>query len=468
MKVLIVGAGKLGYKLAESLSSRNVQITIMDSSYEVSERLNDQLDVLVVTASGIQVDVLKELDIHTYDLTIAVTESDETNIIICSFSKKLGCKRAIARVRNPEYAQNIGFVKSTMDIDYIINPELDTAKEIIRYLFRSSSFYWADFADGRIVMTDFFARNLPGFVGNKIMDLENINNMLITSINRNGEIIIPDGSSTILEHDIVYVIGEKDSISQLAQRYKVSLPTKYIRKVMILGGGRIGYYLGKRLGEMGISVKIIEKDRERCDYLSEELSNALVICGDGTDINLLKEEDISSMDAFIGVTGFDEENLLMTLMAKQVGVKKTIAKVSKPSYVKIIENLGVDIALSPIDITSSEIVKLVRGERFLSVSLLLGGQAEINEIVADSRMPIIGKRISEMGLPKGVIIGAIEHKGKVIVPNGNSVIHDGDKFVVFCMSSKLSVLDTFFGYNRGGVFSELRNHSKGFGKHHNA
>ncbi len=459
MKVLIVGAGKLGYKLAESLSSRNVQITIMDSDHEITDRLNDQLDALVVRASGIQIDVLKELDIHTYDLTIAVTDSDETNIIICSFSKKLGCKKAVARVRNPEYAQNIGFVKSAMDIDYIINPELATAKEIIRYLFESTSFYWADFADGRVVMTDFNAWDLPGFVGSKIMDLENTNDMLITSINRNGEIIIPDGSSTILEHDIVYVIGKKDSINQLVKKYKASLPTKYIRKVMVLGGGRIGYYLAKRLGEMGISVKIIELDRERCDYLSEELSNTLVICGDGTDINLLKEEDLSSMDAFIGATGFDEENLLMTLMAKQVGVKKVIAKVSKPSYAKIIENLGVDIALSPIDITASEIVRLVRGERFVSVSLLLGGQAEVNEIVADSHMPIVGKKISEMGLPKGVIIGAIEHEGKVIVPNGNSVINEGDKFVVFCMPSKLSVLDTFFGNSRGGVFGELRGRS---------
>ncbi|NLM38385.1 MAG: Trk system potassium transporter TrkA, partial [Firmicutes bacterium] len=298
--------------------------------------------------------------------------------------------------------------------------------------------------------------------------LENINDMLITSINRNGEIIIPDGSSTILEHDIIYVIGKRDSINQLAKRYKASLPTKYIRKVMVLGGGRIAYYLGKRLGEMGISVKIIEQDRERCDYLSEELSNVLIICGDGTDINLLKEEDLSSMDAFIGATGFDEENLLMTLMAKQVGVKKVIAKVSKPSYAKIIENLGVDIALSPIDITASEILRIVRGERFVSVSLLFGGQAEVNEIVADSCMPITGKRISEMGLPKGVIIGAIEHKGRVVVPNGSSVINEGDRFVVFCMTSKLSVLDTFFACHRGGLFNELRNHSKGFGKHHNS
>ena len=436
MKVMIVGAGKLGYKLADAISGKDVHVTVMDSDPEVLGRISDHLDALMMKANGLQVDALQEAGVDAYDLLIAVTDSDETNIVICSLAKKLGCSKAIARIRDPEYARHREFIKSALEIDYIINPELATAKEIIRYLLKSYSFYSGDFAEGRILMADFNASNLPGFSGKKIMELENIEDLLIAAISRNGEIIIPYGSTLIMEDDVIYIIGKRDSIDHLAQRSKTSLLIKNIKKVMILGGGKVGYYLAEKLTEQGISVKVIGKDRERCQYLSEHLKNGLVICGDGTDIDLLMDEDISSMDAFIGVTGYDEENLLMTLMAKQSGVKKVIAKVSKSSYVNIIENLGVDIALSPIDITVGDILKFIRGGRVLSVSLLLGGQAEVTEILADSNMPVVGKPIAELGLPKGIIIGAIYHEGKVIIPNGSSIIYPSDRFVVFVFHLK--------------------------------
>lgn len=464
MKAMIVGAGKLGYKLANALTTSDIDVTVIDSDPEVLERISDHLDVLVVKANGVQVDMMKELNISSYKLVIAVTESDETNMIICSLAKKLGCKKTIARVRDPEYARQRDFIKEAMGIDYIVNPELATANEIMRYLLKSYSFFSGDFADGRILMADFHADNLPSFVGKKISELENINGMLITAISRGGEIIIPNGSSEILENDIVYVIGKKDNIDQLAKRSRAALPTRHIKKVMVLGGGKLGYYLAEKLSAHGITVKIIEQDKERCEYLSENLSGALVICGDGTDINLLDDEDISTMDAFVGVTGYDEENLLMTLMAKQAGVKKVIAKVSKSSYVQIIEKLGVDIAVSPIDITASDILKFIRGGRAVSVSLLLGGQAEVTEIIADENMTIVGKPISELGLPKGIIIGAIAHKGKVIIPNGHSVIYPGDRFVVFCLSSEMAALEAFFKQSKGGFLSEFWNRNKGTGK----
>jgi len=170
------------------------------------------------------------------------------------------------------------------------------------------------------------------------------------------------------------------------------------------------------------------------------------------------------MDAFIGVTGFDEENLLMTLFAKQAGVKKVIAKVSKPSYAQLVERLGVDIALSPIDITAGEILKFIRGGKVMSVSLLLGGQAEVVEILADSEMPVVGKQIVELGLPKGIIIGAVLHEGEVIIPHGSTIIYPGDRFVVFCLSSQIHVLENFLKPSKGGFFHGLWNHNKGSGK----
>jgi len=464
MKVMIVGAGKLGYKLANAISGKDILITVMDSDPEVLGKISDHLDALMIKASGLQVDALKEAGIDAYDLIIAVTDSDETNIVVCSLAKKLGCKKAIARVRDPEYASHREFIKSAMDIDYIINPELATAKEIIRYLLKSYSFYSGDFAEGRILMADFNALTLPGFPGKQIKELENMSGLLIAAISRNGEIIIPHGSTRILDDDVIYIIGKRDNIDLIAKRSKALLPVRNIKKVMILGGGKIGYYLGEKLADQGVAIKIIEQDKERCQYLSEHLNNVLVICGDGTDADLLMDEDISSMDAFIGVTGYDEENLLMTLMAKQAGVKKVIAKVSKSSYVHLIEKLGVDIALNPIDITVGDILKFIRGGRAISVSLLLGGQAEVTEILADISMPVIGKPIAELGLPKGIIIGAVSHKGKVFIPNGSSIINPGDRFVVFCLASQIHVLETFFKPSKGGLFNELWNRGKSFGK----
>jgi len=452
MKIMIVGAGKLGNKLAEALSSGKADITVVDSRTDVLERIKDKLDVLVYKANGVQVDALKALNVKNFDLVIAVTDSDETNMIVSSIAKKLGCGKVIARIRNPEYAQQQEFIKEAMGIDYIINPELATANEIIRYLLNTHWFYSWDFADGKILIADFPADSLPGFVGKRIMDIDNINGLLIAAVARNGEILIPNGSTTILDGDMLYVIGKKDDIGQLAKRSVYNQqPVKNVRKVMVMGGGKIGYYLSERLTSIGLDVKIVEQNRDRCEYLAEQLENALVICGDGTDLNLLEEEDVSSMDAFVGVTGYDEENLLMTLMAKQLGVKKVIAKVSRTSYARIIEKLGVDVALNPADITASNIIKFIRGGSTVSVSMLLGGQAEVTEIIADPRMPITGKAISQLDLPKGIIIGAVAHNGKAFVPNGSTVIHPGDRFVVVSVASEFPVLDDLFKPDRGGL-----------------
>jgi trk system potassium uptake protein TrkA len=468
VRVMIVGAGKLGYKIAGALSSGDIDITVVDSDAEVLEWVGDNLDVLTIRANGVQVEALKEMRVHTYDLVIAVTDSDETNIIVCSLAKKLGCGRTIARIRSPEYSQQKKFIMSAMGIDYAVNPELATANEITKYLLRGYTFYSEDFAEGKILMIDFNASNIPDFVGKKIMELEDINGLLIAAISRNGHIIIPHGASQILQGDVLFIIGKKDNINLFSKRCKTSLPAKYVKKVMVLGGGKIGYYLAENLTSLGISVKIIEQDKERCQYLSEQLKNTLVICGDGSDLSLLEAEGISTTDAFVGVTGYDEENLLMTLMAKQVGVKKAVAKVSKTSYVNVIEKLGVDVALNPVDITASDILRFIRGGKTVSVSLLLGGQAEVTEIIADESMPIVGKRIADLGLPKGIIIGAIAHKGKVTIPNGNSIIYPGDRFVVLCLPSAFSTLETFFKPVKGGLFSELWNRSKGNRKSINA
>ena len=455
MKVMIVGAGKLGYKLAELMNNEDIEVTLIDTNLETLERINDHLDVLTVAANGIQIGALKDLDIQTYDLLVAATSSDETNTLICSLAKKLKCKKTIARIRNPEFTEQLDFVKNEMGIDHIINPDLTTAIEIERYLLKSYNFYSDDFAKGKVSMVDFHIGNIDALVGKRIMDLECLEGLLITAISRDGGLIIPNGSTKLLEDDVIHVIGKGKNINILGEKLKANMDKKRTKKAMILGGGKIGYYLAQRLESSNVVVTIVEKDKDRCEYLSEKLNHALIIHGDGTDVNLLEEENLAYQDAFIGVTDYDEQNLLMALVAKQLGVNKTIAKISRPNYINIIDKLDIDVALNPINITASDILRFIRGGKVVSVSLLLGGQGEVTEIIASEGLPIVGKPISKLGLPEGIIIGAIVHKGEVIIPNGDTIIYPNDRIVVFSLASDMSSFKKMIRPVKEGIFSEL-------------
>lgn len=461
MKVMIVGAGKLGQKLAEALVIEEVDVTLVDQNAKVLERVNEHMDVLTVVASGVDVGILRELDIKNYDLLVACTKGDETNTVICSLGKRLGCKKTIARIRNPEYMKQLDFVKKEMGIDHIVNPELETAKAIEKYLMKNITLYTGDFAKGKVTMLDFNIGNNDEFVGRYIKDIQDFSGYLITAISRNGEIIIPHGLTELLEGDTIHVVGKSSDIVKLSARFKKNERRKDVEKIMIFGGGRVGYYLAKRLTEDNISVTIVEVDKTRCQELSEKLNNVLVIHGDGTDIHLLEEENLGYMDAFVGATGYDEQNLLMALMAKQAGVPKTIAKFSRQNYTKIIDKLGIDVALNPVLITAANILKYIRGGKVVSVSLLLGGDGEATEIIVGEDLKCTGKTLAELKLPKGIIIGAIVRNGEVIIPNGTSIILPGDRIIVFSLTKDLPALKIFMKPNRGGIFSELWDRTKG-------
>lgn len=461
MKVMIIGAGKLGYKLAESMVLEDIDVTVIDNNPKVLELVNEHIDVLTVLANGIDINILRELNINQYNLLVASTDSDETNTLICSLAKKLGCEKTIARIRNPEYMQQLDFIKTEMGIDHIVNPDLATAQVMEKYLLKNYSFYSGDFASGKIQMIDFNIENMDEFVGKKLMELEDFQGLLVTTISRNGDIIIPNGSTELMVKDTIHVIGKTDKIEELNKRVAQDITKRTIERVMILGGSNIGYYLAQRLTKLNISVTLIEKDKERCKELTETLGDTLIIHGDGTDIHLLEEERISSMDAFVGVTGFDEENLLTALMAKQLGVGKTISKISRQNYTKIIDRLGIDAAFNPIYITASNILKYIRGGKIVSVSLLIGGDGEVTEIIVGKDLPIVGKSLEELKLPSGIIIGAIVHNGKVAIPNGKTIIHAHDRIVVFCLTEDLPTLQMFFKPHKGGIISELWNRAKG-------
>ncbi len=461
MKVMIIGAGKLGYKIAEAMILEDIDVTLIDDNAKVIDRVNQQLDVLTVVDSGINISMLKDMCIETFDLLIATTENDATNAVICAFAKKLGCQKTIARIRDPGYTEQLDFVKSEMGIDFIINPDYETAYSISKYLLKNVVYYSGEFASGKAKMINFNVGHNDHFVGKQIMEIKGLEGLLITAISREGELIIPNGSIRLVEHDVIHVIGREKDIIGFSKSFKLNGKERDIKNAMILGGGNLSYYLAKELRKSKIDVTIIEQDKVRANKLAELLDHVLIINGDGTDITLLEEENIADMDAFIGATGYDEQNLLMALMAKQYGVCKSIAKVSRPNYTNIIDKLDIDAAINPINITAGNILKFIRGGKVLSVSLLLGGKGEVTEIIATPDMPYINKPLAQLNLPERIIIGAIIHNGEVIIPKGNSVIMPYDRIIVFSLSDDFENLKSFFKPGKGGLFSEIWNRSKG-------
>jgi trk system potassium uptake protein TrkA len=298
---------------------------------------------------------------------------------------------------------------------------------------------------------------MPDLIGQRIMDIENFEGLLITAIKREGIILIPDGTTVMKEDDLLYMIGKTNRLNEFVKRFKLCLDVRPVKDIMIFGGGNIAYYLAKHMIDLHTNVVLVEQNRDRCLYLSNKLPEAVVIHGDGTDLQLLEEESLAQMDAFVGATGFDEQNLLMAIMAKQEGVSKTIAKISRASYVNLIDKLNIDYSLNPIDITVSEILKYVRGGLIVSVTMLLERQAEVIEVIVNDHLECVGEKIKDLRLPKGIIIGAILHNQQVIIPGGDTVIQAGDRLVIFCLNSSVEALQQFIRPNDGGLLRELWN-----------
>lgn len=439
MKVAIAGAGKLGMKVAEALLGGDHSVTLIDTDEEWLQKINSLLDVMTVNANAKEIKALKNIEISTYDFLIAVTESDETNIVIASFAKKLGCSKVIARVRDPEHMQQINFIKEAMDIDHIVNPDLGITVEIYKYLAEKYTLSNGIFSSGKVSLIEFSVDKYKQLIG---MDIDQISlylqNMLVIAISRNGKVIVPHGGSVIKEDDILYVIGEKDPILRL--NAKVHEKGKYtdLQKVMIIGGGKTGFYLASRLAEFGAAVKIIERNKERCHYLSTHLEDVMILHGDATDLNLLEEENLDMMDAVVTVTGFDEDNLLLALTAKRHGIEDVIAKVSRTSYAEIISSMGIDMALNPLDISTSNIMRFVQGSKKVLTSQLIQGQAEIMEIIATPHMKILHKPLRELDLPEGIIIAAIHRGNEAIIPHGDTMIQEDDRVLLLSLLSDLS------------------------------
>lgn len=449
MKIAIVGAGKLGLKVINALVGGDHALTVFDTNEAVLNKIGQQYDVMTVAGNAKQISLLKDRGIENFDFLIACTDSDEQNIVIAAFAKKLGCSKVIARVRDPEHMNQMDFIMEAMNIDHIVNPDLSITKEIYKYLVEKYTLTNGIFSSGKVSLVQFKVQKYKKLIGLSMIDASKIlPNMLVVAISRNGKIIIPHGKTVIDEHDTLYLIGEKTEIVELHK--KVHEKGKYtnLQKAMIIGGGKTGYYLAGKLAEFGIAVKLIEKSKERCYYLSTHLDDVMVLHGDATDISLLEEENLDEMDAFVAATGFDEENLLLALTAKQRGVEDVISKISHQSYKDLIEKMGIDMALNPLDIVASTILRYIQGSKKIIASLLIQGQAEIMEIIASNEMKLANVPLKDVHLPEGVLIAAIHRGQQVIIPNGDTKILDGDKVTIFCLLSDIGELEKLFTAKR--------------------
>lgn len=455
MKIAIVGAGKLGLKVTEALLGGDQAVTIIDQDETVLQKLSSHLDVMTVNANAKEIKILRSLGISTYDYLIAVTGDDDTNIVIASFAKKLGCAKVIARIRDPEHMDQLGFIKEHMGIDSIVNPDLAITVEIYKYLVEKYTLSNGIFSSGKVSLLEFGTDKMPRLIGVSMRDIGSVlENMLVVAISKNGKVIIPHGDTVIQEDDGLYVIGERAPIMELNAQVHEKGKYTDLQKAMIIGGGKTGYYLARKLSEFGIAVKIIEADKDRCYYLSSHLEDVMILHGDATDLDLLEEENLSEMDAVVTATGYDEENLLLALMAKQHGIEDVIAKISRESYSDLIESMGIDMALNPLDITASTILRFVQGSKRVISSVLIQGQAEIMEIVASDHMKLIDTPLRELELPSGILVAAIHRGLEVIIPKGDTVIEEDDRVIIFSLLTELPELEKFLKV--GGKLSFFR------------
>lgn len=453
MKIAIVGAGKLGIKVATALLGGEHSITIIDKNPDVINKISQSMDVLPVLGNGKNVGLLKENGIDSFDFLLAATDSDEKNIVIASFAKNLGCNKVIARVTDPEHMNQIDFIKKYMSIDYIVNPDLAITNEIYKYLVEKYTLTNGIFTSGKVALVQFKVKKYKELIGLNMIEVRKLlPNMLIVAISRNGKVIIPHGQTVIDEDDTIYLIGERSEILAINERVHEKGKYTNLQKVMIIGGGKTGLYLADKLSEFGIAVKLIEQSRERCYYLSTRLENVMILNGDATDPNFLTDENIDDMDAVVTCTGFDEENLLLALTAKEHGVEDVISKVSRESYKDLTEKMGVDMALNPLDIIGSSILRFIQGSKRVISSQLIQGQAEIIEVVAFDDMKLTNETLEELELPEGVLIAAIHRGDQVIIPSGKTRILEDDRVTIFCLLSDLTQLEVLLKTKKGFHF----------------
>lgn len=445
LNIIIVGCGKVGSTLTEQLINEGHDITIIDTNSMKIQELTNLYDVMGIVGNGASYTVQKEAGIDDADLLIAVTESDELNMLCCTVAKRVGDCAAIARVRTPDYSQEVGYLREKLGLAMIINPELEAAIEAARILYLPSALEVNSFAHGQAELIKFKLPADSALNGKALYNLghDKTQSILICAVEREGEVIIPSGNFVLQEGDIVSIIANRRQIKKFLDY--IGVKSKSVRNSMIIGGGKAAYYLANQLIHMGISVKLIERDRSRCEELSVLLPKAIIINGDGTDEEVLKEEGIENIDSFIPLTGIDEENIMLTLHAKQVSNAKIITKINRINFTHVIDSLDLGSVIYPKYITSEAIIAYVRAMKnthgnsnIVTLYHLFNHRVEALEFkVSTESEELTDIPLKDLTLKKDILVSCINRGGKIIIPSGQDCIQKGDTVIIVTTHSGL-------------------------------
>ena len=437
MKIIVLGAGKVGKTLIKHMSNEDHDIIVVDQNAMKVEEVVNQYDVIGVVGNGGSYDILMEAGAEDANLIICVTASDELNILAGLVAKKMGTRHTIARVRNPDYSSQRDFMRNQLGFSMIVNPELEAASEIRRVLSFPSAVKVDTFSRGKVELAEFFVEDHSRLNGVELNQLHKITktNILVCAVSHNEDVIIPDGNYAIKPGDHLYITGTHRDLSKFC--LDIGVITSRIKNVIIIGGGKIAYYLSKQLSTQGIKVKIIEKDKNRCQVLAEKLPYVTIIHGDGSDDELLNEEGIENTDAVLALTGLDEENIVLSLSAKSLYHKKSIAKVTRMNYTGLSDVLKVDSIVAPKKIVASQIIRYVRAKMnkdhdsaVKTLYKIVDGEVEAVEFKVTEHFKFLHKTINEMKIKEHVLVAAIIRKNEVIVPKGNTTLELNDYVII--------------------------------------
>lgn len=435
MKIIIVGMGKVGTTLIESFSQENHTLVAVDLDVKSVDKIVNRFDVKGLVGSGCEREVLMDAEVDKTDFFIACTSKDEINIICCILAKKLGAKHTVARVRDPEYFKEIDNIKDVLGLDLAFNPEFRTAAEIVNILKFPSAKSVETFTSTDVRMVEFDVTAGNPVIGKAVMDIkrEYQSKILFAVVKRGDKVFIPRGDFVIAENDIVHIFASESEIVSFCKKLHIFKPRA--KSVFIIGGGKIAYYLADSLIRSGVSVKILEQDEKRCKELSVELPKATVLCGDGTDQKVLKEEDLDNADACVTLTGIDEENVIISLYAVQQNLNKVITKVDRHSIIKMVGQLGLDTVLCPRDIIANHIIRFVRAhqsdsEAGINTFYKIHGEVEALEFTVNRAFSVRNTPLKKIKFKDGILIAGVIRDGEFILPDGDTVFLIEDRVLV--------------------------------------
>lgn len=440
MKIIIVGAGEVGFHIAGRLAKENKDVVVIDKNPAALRRVSESLDVQVLEGSGASPVVLEEAGLKNAEILLAVTDSDETNLVSCLFADMLSpATKTLIRIRNPDYT---GFTENLTSapphIDTFINPEMELVRTVQRFLEVPGAVDVAEFADGKLKLVGVRIEPLSAMAGVQLMAIPGKlggKRILIAAIMRDEEIIIPTGRDEILSGDVVYVVAEKENLKDTLRVFGIR--SKPVKRAIIIGGGGSGFAVASALCRQGYQVKIIEKNPDRCMKIAEELDHVVVLNGDGSDQELLFQENVQDMDVTLTLTDDEETNILTSLLVRRMGVERVITRIDRFSYLPLVGAIGIEPVISSRLSAINSILQHVRRGKVLSSVSLKGEQAEVLEAEALETSDVVGKPIKDLPFPKGALIIAILRDGKVIIPSGESRINHLDRIVVLAQSQTI-------------------------------